>query len=38
MTDMLVNGTQTELYFDWQVLAQMLKKIQNGILQLTPMK
>ena len=25
MTDMLINGTKTELYFDCQVLAQMQK-------------
>ena len=26
MTDVLINRTRAELYFDWQILAQMLKK------------
>ena len=39
MTDVLINRTRAELYFDWQILAQMLKKKKKkSILQLAPMK
>ena len=40
MTDVLINRTRAELYFDWQILAQMLKKKKKNksILQFAPMK
>ena len=31
MTDVLINRTRAELYFDWQILAQMLKKKKKKI-------